>query len=186
MVNKEFVTMLPDIPQPPQKVLDAIMELIQTNNNTYRFSKDSNSYYQNFNTYNIEGIIKDWVDQYIGPLFGEERYYPVVQTISNSLAVHVDTNRTYVYNFLLDCGGENVCTFWTNKVDDDADVTYNTVIPKGIWHRLNTGDPHGVKNIQSTRIAISVGNVTKINRDAMRQQRKYYQELTKKSSPNNS
>jgi hypothetical protein len=182
MDNNKFVTLLPDIPKPPQEVLDAIMELIETSNTTYRFSKDSNSYYQNFNTYNIEGIIKEWVDQFIGPLFGDESYYPVVQTISNSLAVHVDTNRTYVYNFLLDCGGDNVHTFWTDRVEDNADVVYDVVIPKGIWHKLNTANPHGVNNIQSNRIAISVGNITKINRQAMRQQRRYYQELAKKTS----
>jgi len=184
MTNKEFVTLLPDISTPPQEVLDAIRELIETSSTTYRFAKDSNSYYQNFNTYNIGGIIKEWVDQFIGPLFGQDPYYPVVQTISNSLAVHVDTNRTYVYNFLLECGGEDVCTFWTKTVNDTADIVYDTVIPKGVWHKLNTGNPHGVKNIQSNRIAISVGNVTKINREAMRQQRKYYQELSKKTSLN--
>jgi hypothetical protein len=182
MNNKEFVTLLPDISIPPQEILDAIMVLIETSNTTYRFSKDSTSYYQNFNTYDVQGIIKEWIDSSIGPLFGDETYYPVVQTISNSLAVHVDTNRTYVYNFLLDCGGDDVHTFWTDQVKDDADVVYDIVIPKGIWHRLNTGDPHGVKNIQSNRIAISIGNVTKINREAMRQQRKYYRELARKTS----
>ena len=184
MDNKEFVTLLSNIPTPPQEVLDAVKELIETSNTTYRFAKDSNSYYQNFNTYNVEGTIKEWIDKVIGPLFGDEPYYPVVQTISNSLAVHVDTNRTYVYNFLLDCGGDDVHTFWTKQVDDNSDVIHDVVIPKGIWHKLNTGNPHGVKNIQSNRIAISVGNVTKINREAMRQQRKYYQELAKKTSLN--
>lgn len=186
MNSTEFVTLLPDMPIPPQEVLDAIMELAQKGNTTYRFSKDSSSYYQNFNTYSTQGIIKEWIDQYIGPLFNEEPYYPIVQTISNSLAVHIDTNRTYAYNFLLECGGDDVCTFWTTQVNDNADVLHNSIIPKGVWHRLNTKVPHGVKNIQSNRIAISVGNVTKINREAMRQQRKYYQELAKKASPDNS
>ena len=72
MDNKEFVTLLSNIPTPPQEVLDSVKELIETSNTTYRFAKDSNSYYQNFNTYKVEGTIKEWIDKVIGPLFGDE------------------------------------------------------------------------------------------------------------------
>jgi len=179
MEHDKFLTYHPEIPLPSDEVIQSVFDLINTSNTTYRFSKNSKSSYRNFNTYNVDGIIKDWIDRHIGPLFEQESYYAIVQTINDSLAVHVDTTRTYAYNFLLECGGEDVHTIWTEQADDESPITYDAVIPKATWHRLNTSEPHGVRNIKSKRIAISVGNVTKINKEAVRQQRNFEKNFSK-------
>lgn len=168
-----YITMLPELPHPPQEVIAASLALVQNSKSIFN-AKYSD--YENFNIYLADQIINNWVDQHIGPLFNGERYLAVVQTSEDSLMVHVDTNRTVVYNYILDCGGDNVSTYFTDIIDDNGNVVFETVLPKGVWHRLDASKPHGVKNLTSKRIAISVGNIVKLNKEAARQIRRHIKE----------
>lgn len=177
-MNRKNYSIEYQISPPPPAIIAEAVRIVKSGNSTYRYSKHENRKYGNFDTYNVGGDLKKWIDDNIGILF-DQPYFAIVQSISSNLHSHVDTNRTFVYNFLIDTGGDDVHTYWADGLDDDSNVIDDIVLPVGVWHRLDVSTPHGVKNITGNRIAISVGNVTKINREAVRQQREKLKELLK-------
>lgn len=164
MENTKYVSYHPEIPSPPQEILDEILAIVNEDNNTFCFSD-----YQNFRIYQVNEKIDAWID--LQPQFQGLRRQKI-QTIESELPTHIDMDRTYVYNFLLDAGGDEVHTKFFDTLEE-TNVIEDHVLPAGMWHRLEVTVPHGVFNVApgKKRIAISIGDKAKLNRAAYRHQR---------------
>ena len=104
----------------------------------------------NYQVFDASDAIKDFVR----PLFPEFHKFNIrVQVIRNEPGIHVDHNRDYAHNFLIDLGGDNVVTsFFENSTNK---LIASHVIEKHRWHRLNVTQKHNVTNITGNRIAIT-------------------------------
>lgn len=78
---------------------------------------------------------------------------PRIHCIRNYLPLHKDPDRDIAFNYIIDQGGDNVKTifFSDNKTLIDA-----LTIDKCRWHILSTNIFHGVINLKTLRIAITV------------------------------
>lgn len=94
--------------------------------------------------------IKDFVES----IFSKPVYCGV-QTILNNQRVHIDYNRTVVYNYIIEPGGENVTTSFYVDLKKSKKIEGLCIEPLR-WHRLKVFLPHGVEGITSKRIAITV------------------------------
>lgn len=85
---------------------------------------------------------------------------------------HTDTNfRRYIFNYLVKSGGANATTVFYQEhgfsVEQDVkkyihdystmDVIESVVVPEKTWFSINGQVLHGVTNLESSRIAISLG-----------------------------
>ena len=78
------------------------------------------------------------------------------QFVFRGLPVHIDNDREYAINYLLDTGGKNVVT---NIHNSNLRIIESVSIEPFKWHSIQTSNLHSVDNIDpdTTRIAISVG-----------------------------
>ena len=140
-----YITYL-DLPSIPQELLESVDEILNKPfSQGTAFDRDPD--------FRLKDVPNDTAN-YIKSIFDMDiniRY----QLINRDLPLHVDkVDRRIAFNYLLDPGGENVLT---NVFDNDMNLTDSIKIETHKWHRLQTSMPHLVKNIQTTRIAISVG-----------------------------
>lgn len=64
---------------------------------------------------------------------------------------HIDYGRNYAINYIIDPGGDNVTTFWTDT--DQITVTKEINIEPRRWHVIKVNpDWHGVKGIRIGRL----------------------------------
>jgi hypothetical protein len=94
------------------------------------------------------------IKNFVTPFF-DKPVYCGVQAILNNQGVHIDFNRTIVYNYIVETGGEHVTTsFYTNK-NKNKKIESICIEPYR-WHRLKVFLPHEVEGITGKRIAITV------------------------------
>lgn len=174
-----------NLPNPSPELIAAIRELVSTvevnTHDTYRLgeltkisdndSNDRNPAYHNFKYDKlIDKLINDEFFKFFKPrkiIF----HCVVIANMSNSNAAclypHIDTSRSVVLNFVVDCGGPQVSTVFYDKSHEidrghgqffsyDEILPVDTYILKNKWYALNTSRVHSVENIQSTRILISL------------------------------
>jgi hypothetical protein len=69
--------------------------------------------------------------------------------------IHIDTRRNFTYNYLIDCGGDEV---YTNFYDKDLNLIEQHCIEPFRWHRLNVECLHNVTGTTPgrTRVALTV------------------------------
>lgn len=163
MTNSKFLTYHPEIPPIPLDIEHEIRKIVETKENIFTFSK-----YKNYSVYPLTDKVSSWIDKNFNWPHRQKIY-----TIENMLATHVDMDCTYSFNFIIDAGGSDVHTKWFSGVDDTAEIIEDHVISAGIWHRLDVTVAHGVFNIPPNRkrIVISIGDIAKINRAAVRHQK---------------
>lgn len=94
------------------------------------------------------------LEEMLLPIFGKGYRFGIQTIAPPSVSIHKDGSRLRCYNYLLDPGGKNVETCF---YDDDGKEFYKEVIPSNTWHLLtDTQTYHNVRNIETTRIAITV------------------------------
>lgn len=84
-------------------------------------------------------------------------YDPYVNTfmyhyLEDGVPRHVDTDRDYCYNYIIDTGGKAVRTRWWQ----DDECIEDTVLQAGRWHRLDTSVAHSIEGITGKRVAVTV------------------------------
>ena len=84
-------------------------------------------------------------------------YDPYVNTfmyhyLEDGVPRHVDTDRAYWYNYIIDTGGKAVRTRWWQ----DDECIEDTVLQAGRWHRLDTSVAHSIEGITGKRVAVTV------------------------------
>lgn len=99
-----------------------------------------------------------------------------IQVMSNGTVVppHIDEARSKAINYLIETGGEASTTFYQPKNEykklsitpqvvipyTRLDVIESTVIEKKLWHELDVKVIHGVENISSRRLALTLCPLT--------------------------
>ena len=80
-----------------------------------------------------------------------------VHAIKPAIKIHKDHERDACLNYLLDVGGEGVRTVFYGE--DRATELEAHVIPRGVWHALQTDVFHGVEGIAAdrARVALTIG-----------------------------
>jgi hypothetical protein len=162
MINSKFLTYHPEIPPIPLDIQNSIKEIVEGGENIFTFSK-----YTNYKVYKPTDKVTNWIDSHFKWPHRQKIY-----TIESMLPTHIDIDCTYSFNFIIDTGGPDVHTRWFESVKENAEIIEDHVISAGVWHRLDVTSAHGVFNIPSDgkRIAITVGDIAKINREALRHQ----------------
>lgn len=62
-------------------------------------------------------------------------------------------SRSVAWNYLLTEPGPRTCFY---KTQDINSIMESVIIPKSVWHELNVGVLHGVENIESDRVSLSI------------------------------
>ena len=166
MVTSKFVTYCPEIPPLPQDLQNDIVKIVMENENQFVFNSPT---YKNFGVFEVNERIIEWCKEHF-----KWNHRSSIRTIDNSLPVHIDMDNTVAYNFVLETGGEDVHTSWYESLAPNAKKIEDHVFPKGKWVRILTDSPHGVTNIEQgkKRILLAVLNITPINREAYRHQKR--------------
>jgi hypothetical protein len=90
------------------------------------------------------------LEEFLQPYFT----FPVTHNIAyhrigKNIPIHVDNFRKECYNYIIDCGGDNV---YTNFYDEDkVTLLHQEVIPARTWHKLNVSVNHNVTGIEPGR-----------------------------------
>ena len=76
------------------------------------------------------------------------------QIVRDKIAIHKDTGRVEIFNYIFDAGGDNV---YTHFLDEDKETeVFKVSIPERTWHKMDVSYYHTVTGITSERIALSV------------------------------
>jgi hypothetical protein len=68
-------------------------------------------------------------------------------------AINTNNYRTSARNYLLTNSGPRTCFYNSDRIDD---ILEYVTLPKGRWHELDVDILHGVEDIDSDRISLSV------------------------------
>lgn len=142
---------------------------IGSSNIGFHYSQ-SKKYFPNIVDYDFiepTQLVKDWVDNNI-PF----SCIPYIQVMSNGECVppHIDESRSKAVNYLLETGGNATTTFYKPKKEfNNLDITPQIVIPYDrliitesqiikdrCWHELIVTKIHGVENLSSNRISLTL------------------------------
>ena len=145
MANFEYVDSLPNLSQ------DLIAEIYDaTNSSNFWMNKKSDVYSVYPGTEKIYKFVRS---------FFTESHVASIQVITNTLGPHKDKGRSLVYNYIIDCGGEDIyTTFYTTDDEGNYIEIESHKIEPYRWHRLNVDIPHSVSTIteKNKRISLSV------------------------------
>ena len=75
------------------------------------------------------------------------------------LTKHTDYHRRFVYNYILDAGGDEVDTVFFDDVTEDANEMFRVRIPTYKWNRLHVKTPHEVVGQTRRRLGITACKV---------------------------
>ena len=170
MKNSKFVTYHLTIPPLPADLQEEVLRVARESDNIFPF-KDL---YGNFKIYDANNKIKQWVDQHFD--------WPNVihiRTIDKVLHPHVDIGCSYICNFILEAGGNNVHTKWFDSVEPNANVLEDHILPSGQWVGIDVSQPHGVYNLEEgkQRIMLSIENIIPFDENIYNQQLEVLKEM---------
>lgn len=121
------------------------------------FSKSKNTFvfknYPYFKQYEITGPLRDYLDS----IFNCE-FVASYQVIRNGIAIHKDYGRTECINYLIETGGPMASL---DIYDEGKNLLISEKIPAKKWHWIDVTKLHGVSNIESIRMSISIGHFTR-------------------------
>lgn len=108
--------------------------------------------YEKFKQFLItDQALLDYIQQFFNFDVKNNSYY---QIIKEGVATHIDVDRSIIYNYLIDTGGNDVYTVWYQE--DKITENYRIKIPVNVWHKLDVTTYHSVLGITGNRIAITV------------------------------
>ena len=178
MVLFQYLDNLPSVPEDlVSKIITGVRDMPTTIVPPLRNIVNGNHIFENisYKQYTADKELTDWVrdnisDQYT--LFGVQIQDP--EQHNHHHAPHADKlERTWVLNYVVQTGGSNVVNKWYHKdgvpitrpgtgpyrpTDITGFETLESVrLEPGRWHLLTASVLHGVENIMSERISISLG-----------------------------
>ncbi len=83
----------------------------------------------------------------------ECRNFASYQLIRNGIAIHKDTGRSEVLNYLVSTGGPNATL---NIFDDRYKKIHSEIIEEKRWHWIDVSVNHNVTNFSDVRVALTV------------------------------
>jgi hypothetical protein len=131
-----------ELPQIPTSIIEEVYLSLNTDN---LWGKPNSSIYT---IHQSKPKLVQWILKYF-----EKDYVVRVQKIRDDVYPHLDSNRTYVFNYLVETGGDKVLTHFHNT---KKDIIESYQIEPNRWHRLNVSQIHSVSGVTSDRIAITV------------------------------
>jgi hypothetical protein len=136
-----------DLPRVPKHLIEPLKNIINKPPKTLSYIPTEYAY---FKTKHVNNDLKSWLQ----PLF-EFEISPQYQLVYDGLPIHVDRDRIFTYNYLLDTGGDDVKTA---IYDENHKLLQSEILELKRWHHINTSMPHCVHGINpyKVRIAISV------------------------------
>jgi hypothetical protein len=135
----EYLTEIPNI---PDELLSEVYKSIHEHENVF-----VHNFYSNYQIFNLT----DELIQFIKLKFNN--HIIQVHVIKNVLAIHKDINRTIAFNYLIDCGGNNVETCFYDK---KLKLIEKIKIEPFKWHKLDVSTFHNVINLERPRIALTI------------------------------
>jgi len=115
----------------------------------------------------ISDLVKDWLKTNI-PF----ECIAFIQVMSNGSLVppHIDESRSKAVNYLLETGGAASTTFYKPKDEYKdlkitpqvvipyirLDIVESEIIPQKTWHELDVTTIHGVENLSSKRVSLTI------------------------------
>lgn len=135
---------------------------------------DFNTAYQypglaTFTIIKVQGPVLDWVLQNINNDIAGLH----IQLIKGEYVFpHIDALRTNAWNYIIDSGDADTCFYEAKEEFSNLPLHPVTYVPydrvnkiktykieEGRWHSLDVSKMHGVENIKSTRVALSISFV---------------------------
>jgi len=111
-----------------------------------------------FEVFDAPEIVKEWLldNKIIDNLtarVGVQRSFG-----GNTLLPHVDKgyhtdSRSVAWNYLLSEPGPTTCFYGSQDINN---ILESVIIPKSVWHELDVSVLHGVEDILSDRISLSI------------------------------
>jgi hypothetical protein len=144
MLNFKYIDFLPILPE------EIVTEIISSTKNMNQWASHRADVYQLFE---CTQKLYDFIDLHLSEL-----YVANVQLIKNTLPIHVDIGRLFVFNYIIETGGDNAHTIFYSKNNDDYTVIESHCIEPFKWHRLNVSTPHSVSTIlpHNQRVSLSI------------------------------
>ena len=104
-------------------------------------------------------VVNDNLKNFLESIFSFEIVCQYQFILSHN-PVHKDVTRSFVYNYLLDTGGDDI---YTNFYDrwENGNLLASEKIPVNTWVKLNVKTFHQVKGLTKERLRISVNVIPK-------------------------
>jgi hypothetical protein len=132
-----------DLPEVPVELLTDINTISKLKN---VFKLKLYPFYKQYEVPNQE--LKDYIEE----LF-KCRCFCSYQIIRNKIAIHKDMGRTECYNYIIDPGGQNAAL---DLYDESLVLVESIKIPSYKWHWIDVSQFHGVSNIETIRLSLSI------------------------------
>ncbi len=110
------------------------------------FHKPAYPFYKQYMITNPE--LRDFIDETL-----KCKNFASYQLIRDGIAIHKDTDRTEVLNYLVSTGGPNATL---NIFDNGYKKIYSEIIEEKRWHWIDVSVNHNVTNFSDVRVALTV------------------------------
>lgn len=152
--NQKLIKFL-DFPAIPNSMLCQVADIVK--NGVDELHKFVGSDYEPYKLLPIKGELLEWLYQNLPIKFGSCVH---IHTITSDLLIHKDYQiDRYKLNYIFDTGGFNVLTHF---YDDNYSLLETYHLDKNIWHQFDGQIYHNVTNVESKRIAITIGTDTSL------------------------
>jgi hypothetical protein len=138
----ELANFIPKVPE--ELIISDIQELYKRNN---AFTNDRSWDWWYFTTL-VDPELHDFLQPYFN--FPVLIYY---QLSGVQLTPHIDSGRTWCYNYTILPGGPDVKTRW---YDENDNIVYQVTASLKTWYRLQVDIKHDISPIQSHRLSLSI------------------------------
>ena len=105
----------------------------------------------NYKIFYTEPVVARWL-RYVFEDYDSSVTAFMYQCLEADVHRHIDDDRDYCYNLILDPGGAGVWTRWW----DGDNLIHQAVLEPNRWHRFNTSIAHSVEGITGRRVAVTV------------------------------
>lgn len=135
-----------DIPKIPEHLVTSDIEEIQR-----KYPDNWKVEHSDIKKYSLHPITDDLYD-YLKEQFPQHKNF-AYQIIKPGVPVYIDSGRVGAINYLIHLGGDSVNTAW---YDDSDNLLESVIFPEMTWHYVKADIPHGIHNLTSLRVAITI------------------------------
>ena len=161
MLLRHKVYQEPAIPKIPEKFILGSVAEVEKNCELVTTNHHGASGWDNFLAWRIDDpeFIK-WAQPHFDfDLTEHKRSFTYQSVKPRGLTKHTDYHRRFVYNYILDAGGDEVDTVFFDDVTEDANEMFRVRIPTYKWNRLHVKTPHEVVGQTRRRLGITACKV---------------------------
>lgn len=141
---------LENIPDLPSEFIQQIINHEEVNRSWF--------YDEHYKFYRVSDELKNWVYDNIPNV-----YKVGIQEMTGNILPHKDTGRKTALNYLITTGGGELCHYSYMGIYSGGFIPLNKVkcisrvkVEPRKWHKLNTDILHGVENVTSNRLALTI------------------------------